>query len=253
MFGVLRGSLAREFLSLYKEVSRDKYHGNKVLDTFRIEDGILKGCRSHAIALANEIGSEMGIRVASHANIMKYVYPVDGERNFKLFSGGKYTYTAMVIYERPNFSHNAKEIYKEVKSKGSEPPALISLTDILNKNDDMSECGLSFVLRKGAKIVSDRRLLFEDIKKTSVRFSITDKNGIPIFDKNGKAIFYRRCDNDIACISLNMAPDGYTDIICDHAVCYLSDDIYNSYGSTFFIESNIKKKHKSSQTSLAKF
>jgi len=114
-----------------------------------------------------------------------------------LFSGD---YIDLALVLRTNgdsikvMDYNARHLFEQVRHRGYIPskefPVMIPLgRGLIIKEDDNSPYGLVHILTDEAQIIQDHRLRYKNRHK---KFSITDENGIPIFDNRGTMEFHAK-------------------------------------------------------------
>ena len=85
----------------------------------------------------------------------------------------------------------AKYLAEQLKKRGIEFPARVSLRGLTLKEDDNSLYGLVFLIGDSAEVLHLPKFAHENNKRS---FSRTDERGVPLFDESGDRTFYTRKD-----------------------------------------------------------
>ena len=189
MIGYLEGEFGKDFLEIYDRAVKEGLNGNKNLMVLNFEDNVVKGSNLYASIVAADILRESGLQLAR---------PVDMEAARKLHESnpalgidtrGSYVDYGLVFRSagNPN-SYHAKQIEPQIKKalhvKEITDPVAILPGDLSLVNDANSPDSLGLTLRKGAKPLVVPAL------KNNANFNETDKNGMPLPDKNGSRTSY---------------------------------------------------------------
>ena len=190
MIGYLEGEFGKDFLQAYNMSVEQGYDNNKNLKgVLQLENNVVKGSNLYASIVAADILRESGLQLAR---------PVDMEAARKLHESnpalgidtrGSYVDYGLVFRSagNPN-SYHAKQIEPQIKKalhvKEITDPVAILPGDLSLVNDANSPDSLGLTLRKGAKPLVVPAL------KNNANFNETDKNGMPLPDKNGSRTSY---------------------------------------------------------------
>src|SRR3989344_4736193 len=190
MIGYLEGEFGKDFLQAYNMSVEQGYDNNKNLKgVLQLENNVVNGSNLYASIVAADILRESGLQLAR---------PVDMEAARKLHESnpalgidtrGSYVDYGLVFRSagNPN-SYHAKQIEPQIKKalhvKEITDPVAILPGDLSLVNDANSPDSLGLTLRKGAKPLVVPAL------KNNANFNETDKNGMPLPDKNGSRTSY---------------------------------------------------------------
>jgi hypothetical protein len=183
------GEWGARFLAEYRgRVERD-YRGNRSLLVLESDGGVVVGSNYPAVVLANQIVRELGMRVAT---------PADLERIIALRAldlGGKHVHVALVLrsVQMPN-SSIARELARQITARGKSlgVPLMIPLAGLQLVNDGCSAVGVSFTLTEEAQIIEAPML---DDEHNHEKFARTDVNGLPsAFQRDAPRTLYTATD-----------------------------------------------------------
>ena len=179
----------------------DNFEKNKKYQS--LPEGIVTGSNFFAIVLANQIlrDNNLPIRTLTSGDLGRLVE--SGIINLR----GSYEDTALVLrtsgdsYKRNDYL--ARNLAEQLKHRSisfsPEKPVLIQLKDLDLEIDGNSAYGLVFKLRDEAQVIQSKKLSHQNNLN---RFNKTEKNGLPIFNKKGKRIFYACRSNGLVGLGL---------------------------------------------------
>ena len=180
----LTGDFGKAVLDEFKERAEADHDNADVLNVLLYSNNIVKGSNPFAVVLVNQIVSQAGLRTAT---------PADLERVLKcnaLTLRGQYEDSALILRSdgNPN-KYLAQDLIKQIKERNpkAKMPLMIPLAGLKLANDSNSSYGLAFKLKENADIIYAPQLAGKNSRKS---FSETDKNGLPIFDKEGTRAVY---------------------------------------------------------------
>jgi len=179
----LEGDFGKEFLKEYKGRVEKDYNDSDSLNVLKYDNGIVKGSNHFAVVLANAILSQEGLRTANQADLEKIL------RAKTLTLNGQYEDSGLCLRSEssPN-EYLAKQLMTQLKARGKvKLPVILNLNDLELIKDSNSNYGLAFKLKKDAKSIYAPQL---DNKNNQRKFSQTDENGLPIFNKDGSRTLY---------------------------------------------------------------
>ena len=181
----LEGDFGRAVLDEYQGRTKADYQGNiflNVLSYYHYKDGIVRGSNPFAVVLINQILPE-GMRVATPADLETIL------KTEVLDLKGHYELAALVLRRKDNpNTYLAEDLDNQIQSRYKvEYPIMIPLVSLELVNNSNLNIDLSFNLREDAQIIYAPQLVQGNNEK---RFSQTDKNGLPILDKNFKRVLY---------------------------------------------------------------
>ena len=181
--GYLQGDFGKAFLEAYNTAVKEKYNDNRILKVFKFEDNVVKGSSTYSSVLAGEILNSMGARLAKPCEI-------ESARKSNIFDTRGYYVDYGVVFRsvnRPN-EYLAKQLESQINKalnlKKIKDPVVVLSEHLELINDEEAPNGLGFNLKDYAKPFAVPAL------KKYTNFSETDKNGMPISDKNGSRISY---------------------------------------------------------------
>jgi len=180
--------LAEEFgkavLDEYKERAKSDYNNANALNVLSYSNDVVKGSNPFAVVLVNQIVSQAGLRTATSADLERVL------QCNALSLRRQYEDSALILRsdESPN-QYLAGDLIKQVQARNpkAKMPLMIPLAGLKLANDSNSNYGLAFKLKEDADIIYAPQLAGKNDRK---RFSETDKNGLPIFDKEGARAVY---------------------------------------------------------------
>jgi len=169
----------------YGEIVISEYKNNLVLGGLRFENGLVKGGGPFVTCLMDRVLSSSGFRVATLTDLEEIL------RHKTLDLVGNYVYPALVLRSSEQTTvynqFTAQRLHRQINERfsGFQLPAMISLTSLVLENGPTLE-GLTFSLKDNAQIIQAPQLAYEHDGK---KFIDSDKNGLPIFNEDGKRVF----------------------------------------------------------------
>jgi hypothetical protein len=176
----LDGDFGEESFEKYQELVSSRYSGIEGLDVLEF-DGVIKGSSPPSVIVMNEVLREQGYSVATPADVDRIV------RDEILDLRNQYEDMALVLFNEDNPNeYLAESIGRQSKDRGftydPETPLMIPLQGLELFVDNNSPVGFAFSLPRDARLFPAPQLSNENDKK---RFSKSDGDGLPIFEKNG--------------------------------------------------------------------
>ena len=181
----LGGYFGKEFLKEYNGRVEKDYNNSNKLKVLKYENGVVKGSNVFAVVLANQLDimKEQGLKTANQSDLEKIL------KTKALTLNGQYEDSGLCLRSEgdPN-EYLAQHLMTQLKARGKvKLPVILNLNDLELIKDSNSNYGLAFKLKKDAKSIYAPQL---DNKNHNKKFSQTDENGLPIFNKDGSRILY---------------------------------------------------------------
>jgi hypothetical protein len=252
-YNFLEGDFGKEALNEYNSVVKSNYKDNSNLKVLNFKDGVVKGSNSYAIFLMNDILSKQGLRTASPADVQKVI------DNDDKFLNGNYVDLGVVL-RNVNGSNEylTGQLAKQSKDRkykfSNSNPLVFKPSDLELILDSNSPSGLGFKIKDSASPFNAPEL---SNKNDNKKFKNTNKNGVPVFDKNGNRTNYTT-DNGLSRFSLgrysdlNSWNDNFAGSIGDGRVVSLNDAL-GVAPKNFEVEfSQIKENYMNSLKQLQK-
>jgi hypothetical protein len=185
-YNFLEGDFGKEVLNEYNFAVKSEYKDNSNLKVLNFKDGIVKNSNSYAIFLMNKILSKQGLRTVSPADVQKVI---DNDDNFLR---GAYVDLGVVLRNEDGANgYLAKQLAKQSKDRkykfSNSNPLVFKPSDLELIADSDSPSGLGFSIKDSANLFNALEL---SSKNEGKKFKNTNKNGVPIFDKNGNRTNY---------------------------------------------------------------
>jgi hypothetical protein len=201
-YNFLEGDFGREVLNEYNSVVKSNYKDNSNLKVLNLKDGIVKGSNSYAVFLMNKILSKQGLRTANSADVQKVI------NNYDKFLSGVYADLGVVLRTEDGANeYLAGQLAKQSKDRkykfSNSNPLVFKPSDLELITDSDSPSGLGFKIGDSANPFSALEL---SSKNEGKKFKNTNKNGVPIFDKNGNRTNYTM-NNGLSGFSLDSNSD----------------------------------------------
>ncbi len=177
----LEGDFGKEALKEFKERVVLDYYGNISLDKLYFENGVVEGSNPFAVVLINQILPE-GMRVATQADLETIL------KTSALDLSGTYEDSALVLRNTKGFDeYLAIDLDEQIKQRFPKRkikyPVMVPLASLELVNDSNAFFKLAFKLKEDAKVIYAPQLTNEN---NGDSFSKTNKNGLPIFNYDGK-------------------------------------------------------------------
>ena len=190
-YNFLEGDFGKERDEEYNSVVKSKYKDNFNLKVLNFRDNVVKGSSSYSIFLMNEILEKQGLRTATSADVQKVI------DNDEKFLSGVYVDLGVVLRNESGANeYLAKELAKQAKERNYEfsnsSPLIFKPSDLELIVDSNSSFGLGFKIRDSASPFNASELSY---KNEGRKFKNTNKEGVPIFDKNGNRTNYTTKDS----------------------------------------------------------
>lgn len=182
--GYLTGDFGRAFMEAYNAAVKEKYNGNEALKVFEFDDNVVQGSSTYSSVLSADILKALGATSAKPAVVESARKP-----GINFDTRGHYVDYGVVFRstDEPN-EYLAKQLEAQIKKAlGTEKikdPVVVLSGDLELVNDEQAPKGLGFKLKDYAKPFS------APVLKKDTNFNETDKNGMPIPDKEGNRISY---------------------------------------------------------------
>ncbi len=185
-YNFLEGDFGKERVEEYNSVVKLKYKDNSNLKVLNFRDNVVKGSNNYAIFLMNDMLSKYGLRTANSADVQRVI------DNDEKFISGVYIDLGVVLRnENGANEYLAKELSKQAKGRkykfSNSSPLIFKPSDLELIVDSNSSSGLGFKIRDSASPFNASELSY---KNEGRKFKNTNKEGVPIFDKNGNRTNY---------------------------------------------------------------
>ncbi len=185
--GYLEGEFGKDILQEYYRIAEEEFGRPYFLDVLYFKDNVVKGSNPYAVCLMDSILEEIGLHVATQADLEKTIKLNNSNPALGLNLIDQYEDTVLVLRstDEPN-KYLAEKLAKQIESRQKiKYPIMINLTDLKIENDSKSPHGLSFKLKDKAEIIHAPQLGQNNYNKT---FSETNENGLPVFDEKGNRV-----------------------------------------------------------------
>ncbi|MCK9595664.1 hypothetical protein M0R19_00565 [Candidatus Pacearchaeota archaeon] len=200
-YNVLCDKFGEEFLDKYNKIVESDFNNHPLLKCLSLSKySTVEGSNAYSVVLANRILNPLGLRTVNPVDIQKIIDSNNIPRFNCYFTVPDRSIDLGLLLTDANDSfieeqgaprYLANQLGKQAKKLrykfSDENPLFLKPSDLELSIDNNSPNGLGFKIKKTAKLCNAPQFIFDNDYK---KFNKTNKQGFPIFDKDGEREFY---------------------------------------------------------------